>query len=421
MNNTIINSKENIYSIENLSNICYKKSLDLLVQSIEQLDNNIKESKDRKVLFDIKGFYKRTIVTTQGTITYKRRLYIDKKTGEYIFLVDKLIGVDKYSRLTDEAIKKVVETAIELKSYSVAGKYALNGTIISRQTVYNCISKVEITSSTTKVKIKVPVIHIAIDGFCVNYKNSSRKYEIKFANIYTGIEQITHKKRKLLNRFIVTQTNKLNFKEKLLKVIYDNFDITDETKFYICGDGATWIESLTEYFPNSTFVIDKFHYIRALTHLPDPETACASFFNRDIESLATQISLCENDLQKEYLSYVIKHFNQTKPWHNSDYICCAAENVVSHVFNNRMRSIPRTWGCNIFKMSSGLALMNTNNLDISLTSVSDDKLLNKYNSISDLFTSISFVSPGSNLPILSEPVNIKSQIIRAIANGVNQF
>ena len=69
MNNTIKNSKENIYSIENLSNICYKKSLDQLVQSIEQLDNNIKESKVRKVLFDIKGFYKRTIVTTQGTIT----------------------------------------------------------------------------------------------------------------------------------------------------------------------------------------------------------------------------------------------------------------------------------------------------------------------------------------------------------------
>ena len=124
--------------------------------------------------------------------------------------------------------------------------------------------------------------------------------------------------------------------------------------------------------------------------LPDPESACASFFSNDIESLATQISLCENDLQKDYLSYVIKHFNHTKPWHNSDYICCAAENVVSHVFNNRMRSIPRTWGCNIFKMSSGLALMNTNNLDISLTSISDDKLLNKYTSISDLFLSISF-------------------------------
>ena len=238
--------------------------------------------------------------------------------------------------------------------------------------LFSIISKVEINSCITKTKINAPVIHIAIDGFCVNYKNSSRKYEIKFTNIYTGIEQITPKKRKLLNRFVGTQTNQLNFKEKLLKVIYDNFDITDDTKFYICSDGATWIESLTEHFPNSTFVIDKFHYIKALTHLPDPESACASFFSNDIESLASQISLCETDLQKDYLSYVIKHFNHTKPWHNSDYICCAAENVVSHVFNNRMRSIPRTWGCNIFKMSSGLALMNTNNLDISLTSISDD-------------------------------------------------
>ena len=421
MNNTITNSKENIYSIDNLSKICHKKSLDLLIQSIEKLDEEIKDSKDRKTLFDIKGFYKRTIITVHGTITYKRRLYINKKTGQYIFLIDKLIGIDKYSRLTDEAIKAVAKAALDLKSYSSAGQYALNGTPLSRQSVYNCLAKVEFENKKIKTKINAPVIHIAVDGFCVNYKNSSRKYEIKFANIYTGIEHITPKKRKLLNKFVITQTNKLNFKEKLLKVIYDNFEINENTKFYICGDGATWIESLTEYFPNSTFVIDKFHYLRALTHLPNPEAACDSFFNNDVESLATQISLCENDLQKEYLSYVIKHFNQTKPWHNSDYICCAAENVVSHVFNNRMRSIPRTWGCNLFKMSSGLALMNTNNLDISLTSVSDDKLLNKYTSISDLFTSISFVSPGSNLPILSEPVNIKSQIIRAIANGANQF
>ena len=44
--------------------------------------------------------------------------------------------------------------------------------------------------------------------------------------------------------------------------------------------------------------------------------------------------------------------------------------------------------------------MDTNNLDISLTSISDDKILNKYTSISDLF------STSSNLPILDEPVTL---------------
>ena len=74
MNNTFTNLKENIYSIDNLSKICHKKSLDLLIQSIEKLDEEIKDSKDRKTLFDIKGFYKRTIMTVHGIITYKWRL-----------------------------------------------------------------------------------------------------------------------------------------------------------------------------------------------------------------------------------------------------------------------------------------------------------------------------------------------------------
>ena len=417
MNNTNINENKNIYSIDNLVNKCQKDVLNHLVDSIEKLDNDIKESKSRKSYFKIKGIYKRTITTTQGTITYKRRLYIDKKTGEYIFLVDKLIGIDKYSRLTDEAIKKVVLSALELKSYSMAGKYALNGTILSRQTVFNCISKVELENKPVKEKIKANVIHIAIDGFYVNYKNNSKKYEIRFANIYTGVEKITQQKRKLLNKFVITQTNKINFKEKLLKVIYENFDVNDYTKFYICGDGAAWIESLTDAFPNSTFVIDKFHYIRALSHLPDPDAAYEDFFKNDLNSIASQISICETELQKEYLSYVVKHFYHTKSWYNDDFICCAAENIVSHVFNLRMRSIPRTWGCNIFKMSSGLALMNTNNLDISLTSISDDKFLNKFNCISDLFPSINFETSGSNVPILYHQVNGISKTIRAIINS----
>ena len=417
MNNTNINENKNIYSIENLVNKCQKDVLNHLVDSIEKLDNDIKESKSRKSYFNIKGIYKRTITTTQGTITYKRRLYIDKKTGEYLFLVDKLIGIDKYSRLTDEAIKKVILSALELKSYSMAGKYALNGTILSRQTVFNCISKVELENKPSKEKIKASVIHIAIDGFYVNYKANSKKYEIRFANIYTGIEKITPKKRKLLNKFVITQTNKINFKEKLLKVIYENFEINDKTKFYICGDGASWIESLTDVFPNSIFVIDKFHYIRALSHLPDPDAAYDNFIRNDLNSIDSQISICETQLQKDCLSYVVKHFYHTKSWYNDDFMCCAAENVVSHVFNLRMRSVPRTWGCNIFKMSSGLALMNTNNLNISLNSTSDDKLLNKFNHISNLFPSINFEQKGSNVPILYHKVDGISKTIRAIINS----
>lgn len=87
MNNTSINENKNIYSIDNLVNKCQKDVLNHLVDSIEKLDNDIKESKSRKSYFKIKGIYKRTITTTQGTITYKRRLYIDKKLENIFFLL----------------------------------------------------------------------------------------------------------------------------------------------------------------------------------------------------------------------------------------------------------------------------------------------------------------------------------------------
>ena len=93
MNNTIINSKENIYSIENLSKICHEKSLDLLIQSIEKLDDEIKDSKDRKTLFDIKGFYKRTI--NNLIISFKVTAIINpnNKTIPTVDIIDLTFGL----------------------------------------------------------------------------------------------------------------------------------------------------------------------------------------------------------------------------------------------------------------------------------------------------------------------------------------
>ena len=68
-----------------------------------------------------------------GTITFKRRLYINKSTGEYESLLDKLIEIDPYSRLSDETIIAITDAALECKSYRIAGMYALSGTIVSRQ------------------------------------------------------------------------------------------------------------------------------------------------------------------------------------------------------------------------------------------------------------------------------------------------
>ena len=119
------------------------------------------------------------------------------------------------------------------------------------------------------------------------------------------------------------------------------YKIDDETKIYLCGDGAQWIKNICDDIPNSIFVIDKSYYKRALRYLPNQEDAFKGIETQNIELLANQYPLCATDLQLSNLQYVIENFEYTKHWNEPDFICCTAENVVSHVYNHRIRGIPR--------------------------------------------------------------------------------
>ena len=152
MNNNITPNKEKPYSIDNLARKSKEMALEMLKDTLENLDETIFNHPQRKKNYYVKGLYNRTITTLYGTITFKRRLYINKLTNEYESLLDRLIGIDPYSRLSDEAIIAITDAALECKSYRVAGMYAISGTIVSRQTVYNCLEKVDFIRTKNKEK-----------------------------------------------------------------------------------------------------------------------------------------------------------------------------------------------------------------------------------------------------------------------------
>lgn len=414
MNNNITPNKEKPYSIDNLARKSKEMALEMLKDTLENLDETIFNHPQRKRNYYVKGLYNRTITTLYGTITFKRRLYINKLTNEYESLLDRLIGIDPYSRLSDEAIIAITDAALECKSYRVAGMYAISGTIVSRQTVYNCLEKVDFIRTRNKEKISSNCIHISVDGFFANYKEFQRKTETKFANIYTGIENETPKRKRLINKTIINQTNGKNFKEELLSALNQYYKIDDKTKIYLCGDGAQWIKNICDDIPNSIFVIDKFHYKRALRYLPNQEDAFKAIETQNIELLANQYPLCATDLQISNLQYVIANFEYTKHWEEPDFICCAAENVVSHVYNHRIRGIPRNWGKNLYKISLGLALKTTGSLNIELSEISDVKILNKNKEIDDLFISFDFDKHKSQFPLFNYKRTRTSVFIKKI-------
>ncbi len=71
----------------------------VFVCALEELDEKLLRQRDRANLKVVR-FCKRTWVSTFGCITMKRRLYIDRRTGRYRFLLDEALGWEQGKRLT---------------------------------------------------------------------------------------------------------------------------------------------------------------------------------------------------------------------------------------------------------------------------------------------------------------------------------
>jgi len=129
---------------EEVSKTLYNLLIEILVYSIEKLDDKIKESEEVKENWrNIKRDY-RTILMPHAVVVYKRRYYQHKQTGEYAYLVDKFLGIDSYQRLSQHYEEKIRSLFKVHKSFAGVLKElarASNSTEISAQTVRNKISK----------------------------------------------------------------------------------------------------------------------------------------------------------------------------------------------------------------------------------------------------------------------------------------
>lgn len=129
---------------EEVSKTLYRLLIEIIVYSIEKLDDKIKESEEVKENWkNIKRDY-RTILMPHAVVVYKRRYYQHKQTGEYAYLVDKLLGIDSYQRLSQHYEEKIRSLFKVHKSFAGVLKElakASSTTEISAQTVRNKISK----------------------------------------------------------------------------------------------------------------------------------------------------------------------------------------------------------------------------------------------------------------------------------------
>lgn len=193
-----------------------------------------------------------------------------------------------------------------------------------------------------------------MDEIHANLQNDGNKI-CPWAIVHEGYEEVFVKRKKLKNiRYFAS--SKLTY-EQLWEVIFDyvnkKYDIDKFKVIFVSGDGTTGIKNYTNCFPNTKFVLDKFHYIRKhLNYIFKKETEIRNIADcyirndliNDFKKLVfLQIKKYpeQEKRMKKHMNYIINNLDGIKNQKDENYkVHCSMESHVNQAFARYITSSP---------------------------------------------------------------------------------
>ena len=298
----------------------------------------------------------RQLQTQLGEISYQRTYY-KKASGGYEYPVDRVLGISSRERVSEGLSLSLAKAAKDM-SYGKASVHLTDGTI-SRQTVMSQVRRSEAVVSDTE-KRNIPELHIDADEAHVTLCKGI-KSEVPLISVYEGIEHCG-KRNSCKNVFHISEYGKKtdDLWEQVLTEIEKRYDLKD-TRIYLHGDGAGWIQKGLEWIPGSIFVLDKYHKNKAIKQMTaGVDNISRKLFDENIrEALATEdlrffdemaMSLCSQVTERTekileaagYLKHFVGGISICKTDSNANNGGCT-EPHVSHVLSARLSSRPMAW------------------------------------------------------------------------------
>lgn len=379
-----------------------KIGLKLLKEVYETIEEEIYQKNKKNRKYEIIKKDNKTVITSLGEISFRRRLYKDSK-GESVYLFDKMMELRKSARITVDAIANIFEETIE-SSYGKGGRSASISDSVSKQTVMNLLKQTVIPQRdyfVTKKKV-VDYLYVEADE---DHIPLQREYELSAINkliyVHEGIENVSPKgeRHKLINphyfgHIDVKKGDNTRLWNEVRKYIEETYDVKKIKRIYLSGDGGAWIKEGLNMFKNVIFVMDKFHiteYVNRMTnHLKDSQSEAKSesyklIYKKDRDAYEKLIgrlyATAKNDIIKKNITdgdiYFRNNFESICLRFSKDkhIIGCSAEGHVSHVLSSRMSSRPMGWTIEGANKITKLRLYKLNGGDIyELVKANDEAL-----------------------------------------------
>lgn len=257
-----------------------KLGLSLIEEELESYDELLRKRQDLRKGWYIERRDETKLLTSQGEICYSRTYFHNKETGEYCYLLDRLMGLESHARISEDAVES---------SYRKGGINACIGEQeVSKETVMNKLHTLEFPLlEPLKEKRRVSRLYIDADEDHVSLRYLEKKGDIKKPRVNTVIPKLIYvyenvnfdgSKHELVNchyfggDYAGTEGTKELWQE-VFDFITESYDEEVLEKIYINGDGADWIRTGAGMHAKARFVLDRFHMhkyiISATSHLKD--------------------------------------------------------------------------------------------------------------------------------------------------------
>ena len=255
---------------------------------------------------EVEGFRTKTLVTTFGELSLKRRLYKDKTTGEWRFLLDERLGLEKGARVSPKMRELAAELSVEVpfrRAAEILGKAVPH---VSAMTVWNAAKeageKARAEGRELRERVfdqgvvpggtrKAELLNIEADGVLVGAQKCGKKREeIKLGVAYEGKKAKGSRVGLVERRVVAGVTKDKEFWEETSAALGEHWDLSSVKGVLIGTDGAGWGRTGVEYFDKATYQLDKFHLKKAmreaLGHDPEGyEAVAGALMSRDREKV----------------------------------------------------------------------------------------------------------------------------------------
>jgi len=290
-------------------------------------------------------------------LRFERRYYRNQKTGERRYLVDNLVGIERYERLETGLAANLCEKATD-HSYAKSSKLCCAGEV-SRQTVMRKTRQVQdIQLSEVKCRDDVRVIHIQADEDHVAMQDGRRDTIVKLVAIHEPALKVSHKRWKLPQRHLMSSYNEPTdeFWLRVADEIGLRYGDRENLTIYIHGDGANWIRSGTQWLKNSHFVLDKFHVLQKLNRVVGGNEDYKQYIWEQFKlgerlkiihltEACMNSDVCAESTGTEFMTYIRSNWAGIQIWYDEQHRAggSCAEGLVSHVLSSRLSSRPCGW------------------------------------------------------------------------------